>query len=129
MRFGDKGKDPSVRYYNERITGGCIPERAHRYQLGSRLAIEWIIDRYWIKTDKASGIVNDRRLVPRGRRPALHPRPRGRGGGWVRQYVGNQCEVDGHVQPEAESADGHADEEAVEAAGRGDDEHGEAEHE
>ncbi len=22
-------------------------------------AIEWIIDRYWVKTDKASGIVND----------------------------------------------------------------------
>ena len=27
--------------------------------LGSRSAIEWIIDRYQIKTDKASGIVND----------------------------------------------------------------------
>lgn len=30
-----------------------------RYQLGSRSAIEWIIDRYYIRTDKASGIVND----------------------------------------------------------------------
>jgi predicted helicase len=27
--------------------------------LGSRSAIEWIIDRYWVKTDKASGIAND----------------------------------------------------------------------
>ena len=27
--------------------------------LGSRSAIEWIIDRYQVKTDKASGIVND----------------------------------------------------------------------
>lgn len=27
--------------------------------LGSRSALDWIIDRYQIKTDKASGIVND----------------------------------------------------------------------
>ena len=33
--------------------------QAYRYQLGSRSAIEWIIDRYQVKTDKASGIVND----------------------------------------------------------------------
>ena len=32
---------------------------ASRYRLGSRSATEWIIDRYWVKTDKASGIVND----------------------------------------------------------------------
>lgn len=27
--------------------------------LGSRSAVEWIIDRYQVKTDNASGIVND----------------------------------------------------------------------
>jgi len=27
--------------------------------LGSRSAVEWIIDRYQVKTDKPSGIVND----------------------------------------------------------------------
>ena len=27
--------------------------------LGSRSALDWIIDRYQIKTDKASGIAND----------------------------------------------------------------------
>nr|WP_233419795.1 type ISP restriction/modification enzyme [Acidipropionibacterium acidipropionici] len=27
--------------------------------LGSRSALEWIIDRYQVKTDKASGIIND----------------------------------------------------------------------
>ena len=32
---------------------------AHDYMLGSRSALEWLIDRYQIKTDKASGIVND----------------------------------------------------------------------
>jgi predicted helicase len=45
--------------YNSRITLGGIPEDAYRYMLGSRSAIEWIIDRYQVKTDKPSGIVND----------------------------------------------------------------------
>ncbi|GAA4300366.1 DEAD/DEAH box helicase [Klenkia terrae] len=51
--------DKSVIHYNDRITLRGIPEEAYRYTLGSRSAIEWIIDRYWVKTDKASGIVND----------------------------------------------------------------------
>ncbi|WP_375539240.1 type ISP restriction/modification enzyme [Blastococcus sp. TML/M2B] len=51
--------DRSVIHYNDRITLRGIPEEAYRYMLGSRSAIEWIIDRYWVKTDKASGIVND----------------------------------------------------------------------
>jgi predicted helicase len=36
-----------------------IPEETYRYMLGSRSAIEWIMDRYQVRTDKASGIVND----------------------------------------------------------------------
>ncbi|MQA34092.1 DEAD/DEAH box helicase [Modestobacter roseus] len=51
--------DRSVIQYNDRITLRGVPEEAYRYTLGSRSAIEWIIDRYWVKTDKASGIVND----------------------------------------------------------------------
>jgi predicted helicase len=51
--------DRSVIHYNDRITLSGIPEEAYRYQLGSRSAIEWIIDRYYVRTDKASGIVND----------------------------------------------------------------------
>ncbi|MBC7274969.1 MAG: DEAD/DEAH box helicase [Nocardioides sp.] len=51
--------DRSTIKYNDRITVSGIPEEAYRYTLGSRSAIEWIIDRYWIKTDKASGIVNN----------------------------------------------------------------------
>lgn len=51
--------DKSAIVYNSRITLGGIPEDAYRYMLGSRSAIEWIIDRYRVKTDKASGIVND----------------------------------------------------------------------
>lgn len=52
-------KDRTVIHYNDRITLSGIPEAAYRYMLGSRSAIEWIIDRYHVKTDKASGIVND----------------------------------------------------------------------
>ncbi|WP_352301899.1 type ISP restriction/modification enzyme [Kineosporia sp. NBRC 101731] len=61
MRFGGtaKARDRSIIRYNDRITLTGIPEDAHRYMLGSRSAIEWIIDRYYVKTDKASGIVND----------------------------------------------------------------------
>jgi predicted helicase len=51
--------DRSVIQYNDRITLRGIPQEAYRYMLGSRSAIEWIIDRYYVKTDKASGIVND----------------------------------------------------------------------
>ncbi len=51
--------DRSVIQYNDRITLRGIPEEAYRYTLGSRSAVEWIIDRYWVKIDKASGIVND----------------------------------------------------------------------
>lgn len=51
--------DRSAIHYNDRITLRGIPEDAYRYMLGSRSAIEWIIDRYYVKTDKDSGIVND----------------------------------------------------------------------
>ena len=39
------------------ITG--IPAEAHEYKIGSRSALDWILERYQVKTDKASGIVND----------------------------------------------------------------------
>lgn len=45
--------------YNSRITVSGIPDEAYGYMLGSRSAIEWIMERYQVKTDKASGIVND----------------------------------------------------------------------
>ncbi|MFI7299295.1 DEAD/DEAH box helicase [Streptomyces sp. NPDC050121] len=51
--------DRSTIVYNNRVTLTNIPEEAYRYQLGARSAIEWIIDRYQIKVDKASEIVND----------------------------------------------------------------------
>lgn len=41
------------------LTLSDIPEQAHEYMLGSRSGLEWLIDRYRVKPDKASGIVND----------------------------------------------------------------------
>lgn len=45
--------------YNAFIDLDGIPEDAQRYMLGSRSALDWIIERYQVKTDKPSGIVND----------------------------------------------------------------------
>ena len=62
MAFGrgaGRAKDRSRIVYNSHLTLSGIPEEAYRYMLGSRSAIEWIIDRYRVTTDKASGIVND----------------------------------------------------------------------
>jgi len=62
MRFGKgpgRTKDRTTIIYNPHITLSGIPEEAHRYMLGPKSAIEWIMDRYQVKTDKDSGIVND----------------------------------------------------------------------
>jgi len=39
-----------------------IPADAYRYEVNGRSAIEWIMDRYRVKVDKASGIKNDPNL-------------------------------------------------------------------
>ncbi|WP_139006429.1 DEAD/DEAH box helicase [Arthrobacter crystallopoietes] len=57
---GKSGKwDKSRIVYNAHLTLEGIPEEAHRYMVGSRSAVDWILERYQVKTDKASGIVND----------------------------------------------------------------------
>ena len=45
--------------YNPHLTLSEIQLRAHDYVLGTRSGVVWIIDRYYVKTDKASGIVDD----------------------------------------------------------------------
>jgi predicted helicase len=45
--------------YNSRIELSGIPEEVQRYELGPRTAVEWLIERYQVRTDKDSGIVND----------------------------------------------------------------------
>lgn len=58
MRFPDK-KDKSVIEFNPWIKLTNIPLEAYDYVVNGRSAIEWVMERYQIKTDKASGIVND----------------------------------------------------------------------
>lgn len=61
MKYAKSGRvaDKTTVIYNSGITVSGIPDEAHEYMLGSRSAIDWIIERYQVKTDKASGIVND----------------------------------------------------------------------
>ena len=57
---GKRGNlDESALVYNEYITLRGIPGKAHRYVLGQYSALRWLMERYYVKTDKASGIVND----------------------------------------------------------------------
>lgn len=59
IETGKNVDDRSVIVYSPKITIAGIPEDAERYMLGSRSALGWITDRYQVKTEKASGIVND----------------------------------------------------------------------
>ena len=58
MRFPDK-QDKTTIEYNPWITLSHIPQTAYDYVVNGRTAVEWIMERYQIKTDKASGITND----------------------------------------------------------------------
>ncbi|MBR1645699.1 MAG: DEAD/DEAH box helicase [Selenomonadaceae bacterium] len=52
-------KDKTTLQYNEHITIKNIPPRSFDYVVNGRSPLEWIIDRYQVKTDKASRLVND----------------------------------------------------------------------
>ena len=58
MRFPNKA-DKSVIEYNPWIKLTHIPLDAYEYVVNGRSPIEWIMDRYQIRTDKDSGITND----------------------------------------------------------------------
>ena len=59
----DKGKDrkPDLTrmIYNAHITLSDIPLEAYDYVVNGKSAIQWVMERQGVKTDKASGIVND----------------------------------------------------------------------
>lgn len=62
MRFptGQKAKDkPSTIIYNPHITIENIPAEAYDYVVNGKSAIEWIMERYAVTTDKDSLIKND----------------------------------------------------------------------
>ena len=52
-------KDKTSLVYNTFLTIAGIPIKAFDYRLGTRSALEWVIDQYRVKTDKRSGIVNN----------------------------------------------------------------------
>lgn len=58
MKFKSK-QDKSVIVYNNHITIKNIPLEAYDYVVNGRSAIEWIMERYQVKIDKASQIKND----------------------------------------------------------------------
>lgn len=61
MKFATKG-DKSTVVYNEHITLRNIPLAAYEYVVNGKPALEWVMERQCVKTDKDSGIVNDANL-------------------------------------------------------------------
>ena len=57
MRFADDEKTELI--VNDHLRLRNIPAAAHRYQVNGRTPLEWSIDRYRIRQNKESGIVND----------------------------------------------------------------------
>ncbi|WP_345096982.1 type ISP restriction/modification enzyme, partial [Bartonella acomydis] len=58
--FGNsKEKDKSTVIYNSNITMTDIPLEAYEYIVNGKPALEWVMGRQCVKTDKKSGIVND----------------------------------------------------------------------
>lgn len=61
MRYGKKGKDKDLTtlHYNDRITLTGIPLDAYDYVVNGKPALDWVVERQGVKTDKDNGIVND----------------------------------------------------------------------
>ena len=58
MRFKSK-EDKSIIIYNGNIRLENIPKKAYDYVVNGKSAIEWIVERYCVSTDKKSLIKND----------------------------------------------------------------------
>ena len=52
-------EDAGTLQLNDALTLTGVPEAAHRYRLGNRSALAWLVDQLRVKTDKRSGIVHD----------------------------------------------------------------------
>lgn len=61
MRYGKNGKekDLTTLIYNDKITVKGIPLDAYEYVVNGKPALDWVVERQCVKTDKDSGIVND----------------------------------------------------------------------
>jgi len=58
MKYGKK-KDKTTLIYNAHITLKDIPLDAYDYVVNGKPALDWVVERQCVKTDKKSGIVND----------------------------------------------------------------------
>ena len=54
-----RNKDRSTVIYNPHITIRGVPEEAWDYVVNGKPALQWVMERQCVKTDKASGIVSD----------------------------------------------------------------------
>ena len=52
-------KDKTQLIYNDFLTLDGIPLEVYEYRLGTRSALEWVIDQYRVKTDRRTEIRND----------------------------------------------------------------------
>lgn len=61
MYYGKSGKekDLTTLHYNDKITITGIPLEAYDYVVNGKPALDWVVERQCVKTDKDSGIVND----------------------------------------------------------------------
>jgi len=61
MKYGKTGKekDLTTLVYNHKITLTGIPLEAYDYVVNGKPALDWVVERQCVKTDKDSGIVND----------------------------------------------------------------------
>ncbi|EKR02236.1 hypothetical protein LEP1GSC137_2186 [Leptospira borgpetersenii str. Noumea 25] len=64
MRYAKNGKEKDLFtvIFNEHITIQGIPVEVYEYVVNGKQVLDWIIERYCVKTDKDSGIVNDANL-------------------------------------------------------------------
>ena len=64
MKFGGSGKnkDRTTVAYNHKITMTGIPLETYEYMVNGKPALEWVMERQGVRTDKDSGIVNDANL-------------------------------------------------------------------
>lgn len=58
-KTGNAAKDKTKLVYNEFVTVEGIPLEAQEYVVNKKSALDWIVERACVKTDKDSGIVND----------------------------------------------------------------------
>ncbi len=58
MKFANKN-DKSKIIYNDKITISDIPLQAYQYVVNGKSAIDWVMERQCVSTDKDSGITND----------------------------------------------------------------------